>query len=41
VADFKAGKEAALKSLIGGIMKATKGQADPKKAEEVLRRLLS
>ncbi len=41
VADFKAGKEAALKSLIGGIMKATKGQADPKKAEEVLRKLLS
>src|SRR6185436_69779 len=41
VADFKAGKEAALKSLIGGVMKQTKGQADPKKAEEVLRRLLS
>lgn len=41
VTDFKAGKEAALKSLIGGIMKQTKGQADPKKAEEVLRRLLS
>ena len=41
VADFKAGKEAALKSLIGGIMKATKGQADPRKAEEVLRKLLS
>src|SRR6185295_1346776 len=34
VADFKAGKDAALKSLIGGIMKATKGQADPKLAEE-------
>jgi aspartyl-tRNA(Asn)/glutamyl-tRNA(Gln) amidotransferase subunit B len=41
VADFKAGKEAAFKSLIGGIMKQTRGQADPKKAEEVLRRLLS
>jgi aspartyl-tRNA(Asn)/glutamyl-tRNA(Gln) amidotransferase subunit B len=41
VADFKAGKEAAFKSLIGGIMKQTKGQADPKKAEEVLRKLLS
>jgi len=41
VADFKAGKEAALKSLIGGVMKQTKGQADPKKAEEVLRQLLS
>ncbi|HXX95067.1 MAG TPA: Asp-tRNA(Asn)/Glu-tRNA(Gln) amidotransferase subunit GatB [Planctomycetota bacterium] len=41
VADFKAGKEAALKSLIGGVMKATKGRADPKLAEEALRRLLS
>ena len=41
VADFKAGKEAALKSFIGGIMKQTKGRADPKLAEEVLRKLLS
>jgi aspartyl-tRNA(Asn)/glutamyl-tRNA(Gln) amidotransferase subunit B len=41
VGDFKAGKEAALKSLIGGIMKQTKGQADAKRAEEVLRKLLS
>ena len=41
VADFKAGKDAALKSLLGGIMKQTKGRADPKLAEEVLRRLLS
>jgi aspartyl-tRNA(Asn)/glutamyl-tRNA(Gln) amidotransferase subunit B len=41
VADFKAGKEAALKSLIGGIMKQTKGQADPKLAEEALRKLLA
>ncbi len=40
-ADFKAGKEPAIKSLIGGVMKATKGRADPKLAEEVLRRLLS
>ena len=39
--DFKAGKEAALKSLIGGVMKQTKGRADPKLAEEVLRKLLS
>jgi aspartyl-tRNA(Asn)/glutamyl-tRNA(Gln) amidotransferase subunit B len=41
VADFKSGKEAALKSLIGGVMKQTKGQADPKLAEEALRKLLS
>src|SRR5437762_4589510 len=41
VADYKAGKEAAFKSLIGGVMKQTKGRADPKLAEEVLRKLLS
>src|SRR5579862_259612 len=41
VTDFKGGKEAALKSLLGGIMKQTKGQADPRLAEEALRRLLS
>ena len=41
VADFRAGKEAALKSLLGGVMKQTKGQADPKLAEEALRKLLS
>jgi aspartyl-tRNA(Asn)/glutamyl-tRNA(Gln) amidotransferase subunit B len=40
-ADFKAGKEAALKSLLGGVMKATKGRADPRLAEETLRKLLS
>jgi aspartyl-tRNA(Asn)/glutamyl-tRNA(Gln) amidotransferase subunit B len=40
-ADFKAGKEAALKSLIGGVMKQTKGRADPKLAEDLLRKLLS
>jgi aspartyl-tRNA(Asn)/glutamyl-tRNA(Gln) amidotransferase subunit B len=40
-ADFKGGKEAALKSLIGGVMKQTKGKADPKLAEDVLRKLLS
>lgn len=41
VADFKAGKEAAFKSLIGGVMKQTQGRADPKLAGEALRRLLS
>ena len=40
-ADFRSGKEAALKSLIGDIMRQTKGRADPKLAEEVLRKLLS
>ena len=41
VADVKAGKDAAVKSLIGGIMKQTKGRADPKLAEDILRKLLS
>jgi aspartyl-tRNA(Asn)/glutamyl-tRNA(Gln) amidotransferase subunit B len=39
-ADFRAGKDAALKALLGGVMKQTRGRADPRKAEEALRRLL-
>jgi aspartyl-tRNA(Asn)/glutamyl-tRNA(Gln) amidotransferase subunit B len=41
VADFKGGKDAAFKALLGGVMKITKGRADPKLAEEVLRKLLA
>jgi aspartyl-tRNA(Asn)/glutamyl-tRNA(Gln) amidotransferase subunit B len=41
VADYRGGKAAALKSLLGGIMKQTQGRADPKLAEEILKRLLS
>jgi aspartyl-tRNA(Asn)/glutamyl-tRNA(Gln) amidotransferase subunit B len=40
VADYRAGKEVALKSLLGFMMKQSKGRADAKLAEEVLRRLL-
>lgn len=40
-ADFLGGKDAAIKSLIGAVMKETRGRADPKLSEEVLRRLLS
>ncbi len=36
VADYKAGKETALKFLVGQVMKATRGQADPKLAGELL-----
>ena len=36
VADFKAGKEKALNSLVGAVMKKTKGRADAKAAREVL-----
>jgi aspartyl-tRNA(Asn)/glutamyl-tRNA(Gln) amidotransferase subunit B len=39
--DFRSGKAAAIKSLLGGVMKLTQGRADPKLAEEILRRLLS
>jgi aspartyl-tRNA(Asn)/glutamyl-tRNA(Gln) amidotransferase subunit B len=37
VADFKAGKEQILKFLIGMVMKATEGSADPKVAEKIFR----
>jgi len=41
VADFKAGKEPALKFLIGQVMKATKGRANPTLVNEVLKKKLA
>ena len=41
VADFRAGKTKAFNALVGQVMKATKGQANPQQAAEVLRRSLS
>ena len=41
VTDFKAGKEKALGALIGQVMAATKGSANPKSVNEILRKLLS
>lgn len=41
VEEFKAGKEPAINALKGQVMKATRGQANPKMVDEVLRRLLS
>ena len=41
VADFKAGKERALGALVGQVMAATKGSANPKMVNEILRKLLS
>jgi len=38
VLDFKAGKEQALTFLVGQVMKATKGRANPKLVNEMLRR---
>jgi aspartyl-tRNA(Asn)/glutamyl-tRNA(Gln) amidotransferase subunit B len=36
VADYKAGKEKALNSLVGAVMKKTKGRADARTAREML-----
>lgn len=41
VAQFRSGKEVVLGWFVGQIMKATKGQANPKVVNEVLRRKLS
>src|SRR5262245_2727688 len=40
VADYKAGKEKAFNSLVGQVMKATKGKANPAQVNEILRRKL-
>jgi aspartyl-tRNA(Asn)/glutamyl-tRNA(Gln) amidotransferase subunit B len=41
VADFKAGKEAALKALVGKVMQLSKGKANPQAAEQILREKLT
>ncbi len=41
VAEFRAGKEKALNFLVGQVMKASKGKANPAQANEVLRRTLA
>jgi len=40
VADYKAGKEQALKFLVGQVMKATRGRVNPKMASELLTKKL-
>jgi len=40
VADFKSGKETAIKFLVGQVMKATRGRANPKLANELLKKRL-
>ena len=40
VEDYRAGKEKALQSLVGQVMKASKGKANPAQVNEVLRRKL-
>ncbi|MBA7598758.1 Aspartyl/glutamyl-tRNA(Asn/Gln) amidotransferase subunit B [subsurface metagenome] len=41
VADFKSGKESALKFLVGQVMKATKGRANPAVVNEILKKKLA
>jgi aspartyl-tRNA(Asn)/glutamyl-tRNA(Gln) amidotransferase subunit B len=40
VADYKAGKPQALKFLVGQVMKATRGRANPKLVNELLNKKL-
>ncbi len=40
VADFKAGKDSALKFLVGQLMRVTKGRANPQMANQLLRKKL-
>ena len=39
-ADYRAGKEKALKAILGAVMKATRGRANPQEAETLLAELL-
>ena len=41
VSDYRAGKEQALKFLVGQVMKATKGRANPQLVNEVLQQKLA
>ena len=41
VADFRAGKEKAFNSLVGQVMKATRGKANPQQVNDILRRKLA
>ncbi len=41
VADYRAGKDKAFNALVGQVMKATQGKANPAQAGEILRRKLS
>ena len=41
VADYRAGREKAFNSLVGQVMKATQGKANPAQVNEILRRKLN
>jgi aspartyl-tRNA(Asn)/glutamyl-tRNA(Gln) amidotransferase subunit B len=40
VADYKAGKEKALKAIVGAVMRESKGRADAAKAEAEILKLI-
>jgi aspartyl-tRNA(Asn)/glutamyl-tRNA(Gln) amidotransferase subunit B len=40
VADFKSGKDVAIKSIVGKVMQLSKGKANPQAAEQMLREKL-
>jgi aspartyl-tRNA(Asn)/glutamyl-tRNA(Gln) amidotransferase subunit B len=40
VADYKAGKQAVLQFLLGQVMKESKGKVDPRKATELIKRII-
>jgi aspartyl-tRNA(Asn)/glutamyl-tRNA(Gln) amidotransferase subunit B len=40
VADYRGGKEKAFNALVGQVMKATKGKANPQQVNEILKRKL-
>jgi aspartyl-tRNA(Asn)/glutamyl-tRNA(Gln) amidotransferase subunit B len=41
VADYKAGKDKAFNSLVGQVMKATRGKANPQQVNDILKRKLA
>ncbi len=41
VTDFKAGNEKAINAFKGAVMKASKGKANPRLVDEILRRMLT
>jgi len=41
VSDYRAGKEKAFNSLVGQVMKATQGKANPAQVNEILKRKLA
>jgi aspartyl-tRNA(Asn)/glutamyl-tRNA(Gln) amidotransferase subunit B len=41
VKDYRAGKEKALKAVLGAVMKATRGRANPQEAEKILAEIMS